>query len=117
VSSDRDDLRAVVHDTLRAVLGRSVADWPAARPLAELPDAVYDSLAQLEVLTRLERTLRIAPGPVDPRRLGSIDSLVRYAAAIPEGAAPGGAAPDDSGPDDPGPHDPGATRRDDGAPA
>lgn len=62
------------------------------------------------------------PGPVDRRPPGSIDSLVRYAAAAPdaatpEGTMPEGATPEGAAPEGAVPDDRGAAGRDDGAPA
>ncbi|ARZ72173.1 hypothetical protein M1P56_14905 [Streptomyces sp. HU2014] len=76
MSTDLPDAERVVRDTVGAVLNTSAAEWPRDRPLDELPDAIYDSLAQLEVLTRVERAFRLAPRPVDPDHLMSIDTIM-----------------------------------------
>ncbi|MBZ4321998.1 acyl carrier protein, partial [Streptomyces huiliensis] len=78
----------VVRATVGAVLGTPAAEWPRDRPLDELPDAVYDTLAQLEVLSRVERALGLPPRPVEPDRLRTVRAIVALAA---ESAARGGA--------------------------
>jgi hypothetical protein len=89
---DRSEPEQVVRDTVGAVLGTSLRDWPADRPLAELPDAIYDSLAQLEVLTRVERALHRTPGAVEPHQLGTLEAILAYVAVSSRGpaGAPGG---------------------------
>ncbi|RLU81761.1 hypothetical protein CTZ27_31620 [Streptomyces griseocarneus] len=82
MSTETVDVERVVRDTVGAVLSTSAAaDWPRGRPLDELPDAIYDSLAQLEVLTRVERTFHLAPQPVDPDLLRTIDTIVALVTA------------------------------------
>lgn len=81
----------VVRETVGAVLGTSLDGWPDDHPLAELPDAIYDSLAQLEVLTRVERALRLTPRPVEPHQLATVQAILEYVAGSPGGPteAPG----------------------------
>lgn len=82
------ELERLVRDTVGAVLGASVLSWPVDRPLAELPETIYDSLVQLEVLTRVERALRLVPRPVEPRELDTIAAIVAYAASADRLAPP-----------------------------
>ncbi|MGI5341255.1 acyl carrier protein [Streptomyces sp. CA-181903] len=77
----------VVRAAVGAVLGASAAEWPPDRPLDELPDAIYDSLAQLEVLTRVERTLGLPPRPVEPDRLRTIRAIVALVTEPADGPA------------------------------
>lgn len=76
MSTDMPEAELVVRDTVGAVLNTSAAEWPRERPLDELPDAIYDSLAQLEVLTRVERAFHLPPRPVEPAHLMSIDTIM-----------------------------------------
>ncbi|MFI0739169.1 acyl carrier protein [Streptomyces sp. NPDC021100] len=78
---------SVVRATVGAVLGTSAAEWPRDRPLDELPDAIYDSLAQLEVLTRVERVLGLPPRPVEPDRLRTIRAIVALVTEPADGPA------------------------------
>ncbi|MER5782607.1 acyl carrier protein [Streptomyces mobaraensis] len=77
----------VVRAVVGAVLGTSAAEWPRDRPLDELPDAIYDSLAQLEVLTRVERALGLPPRPVEPDRLRTIRAIVALVTEPADGPA------------------------------
>ncbi|WP_164543491.1 acyl carrier protein [Streptomyces mobaraensis] len=77
----------VVRAVVGAVLGASAAEWPRDRPLDELPDAIYDSLAQLEVLTRVERALGLPPRPVEPDRLRTIHAIVALVTEPVDGPA------------------------------
>ncbi|MFG2919312.1 hypothetical protein ACGF0D_41345 [Kitasatospora sp. NPDC048298] len=86
---DTPEPALLVRETVGAVLGTSLHEWPADRPLAELPDAIYDSLAQLEVLTRLERALRLRPRPVEPHRLATVEAILGYLAEAPRATTGG----------------------------
>ncbi|WP_171163399.1 acyl carrier protein [Streptomyces sp. I05A-00742] len=97
MSTDPRDVEPVIRDTVGAVLSTSAADWPRDRPLDELPDAIYDSLAQLEVLTRVERAFRLAPRPVEPDRLRTIGTIVALVTGSPSARTPADARPAEGG--------------------
>ncbi|MET7899597.1 hypothetical protein [Streptomyces mirabilis] len=54
-----------VRSVVEGALGHSLAAWPQTAPLAEFPSAAYDSLMQLEVVTRLEKEFCLATGALD----------------------------------------------------
>ncbi|MFG2883405.1 hypothetical protein ACGFYV_14075 [Streptomyces sp. NPDC048297] len=60
---------AVVESRVRAAVAYamrvSLDDWPAGEPLHNVPDGIYDSLAQLEAIVRLERDLDSGPLTLD----------------------------------------------------
>jgi acyl carrier protein len=58
--SDRRESK--VRTILEAVLKIPLKNWPAERPLEEA--GFYDSLAQLEVITRLEKAFGLANGVI-----------------------------------------------------
>lgn len=81
-SSIEVTVRAVLEEVVRAPL----AQWPAAEPLDQVPDAVYDSLAQLEAATRLEKEFGLQVGALDVTDVRTIATAVQRLARIQETA-------------------------------
>ncbi|PKW18033.1 hypothetical protein [Saccharopolyspora spinosa] len=75
---------STVEPLVRAAIGNamriSLQDWPADRPLEEVPDGIFDSLVRLDAVARLEQ--KLGAGSLDLEkgagRLGSIASITDW---------------------------------------
>ncbi|MCE7002245.1 hypothetical protein LWC34_05295 [Kibdelosporangium philippinense] len=63
-------VRAAVAHAMRVPLD----DWPADKPLTDVPDGMYDSLAKLDAVGRLELELDSGPLPLD-EQAGTLDTI------------------------------------------
>ncbi|MFE2967431.1 hypothetical protein ACFXKC_27915 [Streptomyces sp. NPDC059340] len=74
-AEDAASLTAVrVRAVVEGALGHSLAAWPQAAPLAEFPLAAYDSLMQLEAVTRLEKEFCLATGALDTADVATLQA-------------------------------------------
>lgn len=75
-----------VRTILESVLNVSLAEWPADSSLEDA--GLYDSLAQLETISRLEKRFGLTPGNLDVKDIGTIDRiLARLVLLTPGGAS------------------------------
>ncbi|MFG2995397.1 hypothetical protein [Streptomyces sp. NPDC048340] len=82
------DLAPRVRRVLEGALGQSLADWAGGAPLAEFPAAAYDSLMQLEAVTRLEKEFGLEVGALDTADVTTLDAATaRLAELLGTGAS------------------------------
>ncbi|MFE6030695.1 hypothetical protein [Streptomyces niveus] len=67
-------MTARVRAVVEGALGHSLAAWPQAAPLADFPAAAYDSLMQLEAVTRLEKDFGLATGALDTADVATLQA-------------------------------------------
>lgn len=77
---------AVVRTILESVMQVSLTEWPAGRSLNEA--GLYDSLAQLVTITRLEKKFGLAEGELDVDDVETVDRILaqldQLARRVPE---------------------------------
>ncbi|MCX5375106.1 acyl carrier protein [Streptomyces sp. NBC_00091] len=75
---------ARVRAVLEGALGHPLTAWPDSAPLAEFPSAAYDSLMQLEAVTRLEKEFGLEPGALDTADVATLTAATARLRALTE---------------------------------
>lgn len=79
-----DSPEVVVRTILESVMQVSLAEWPSGDSLDDA--GLYDSLAQLVTITRLEKEFGLAEGELDVDDVETVDRiLARLAQLVPDG--------------------------------
>ena len=78
---DIDAVDTLVRQCVGRALRVSVEGWPASRPLIEVPDGLFDSLAKLEIITMIEREV-IPDSPHDDVDYDSFDTVAGITAWV-----------------------------------
>ncbi|GLY98697.1 hypothetical protein Acsp02_59510 [Actinoplanes sp. NBRC 103695] len=55
-------IEQVVRDAIEEALHAPLGAWPADRPLSEVPDAFFDSLARMDAIARIRHRLGAGAG-------------------------------------------------------
>lgn len=79
-----DSPEAVVYAILESVMQVSLTEWPADSSLEEA--GLYDSLAQLVTITRLEKQFGLAEGELDVDDVATVERIMaRLTRRVPDG--------------------------------
>lgn len=80
--AEAEKIEWVVREAVGKALRTTVDDWPADRPLSEVPDGLFDSLAKLETVGLIERALATGPLAMDDAvtEFGTIASITSWVA-------------------------------------
>ena len=81
-----DPREADVRMILEAVLNVSLDGWPTDSALEDA--GLYDSLAQLETIARLEDRFGLAEGSLDVQDVGTIDRITAQLVLLVPGGTP-----------------------------
>ncbi|MFD9736504.1 hypothetical protein [Umezawaea sp. NPDC059074] len=71
---DKAEVEPLVRAAVAHAMRTSLDGWPVDQPLLDVPDGIYDSLAKLDAIGRLEQELGSGPLSLD-ERAGQLDTL------------------------------------------